>query len=195
MPNWCSNSAIVYGSKDDVEKFKFNLTLAQHYGSKDGHWGTYELFFVHGYTNDFILKDPSSGYVRGNIIDVNDIDDLGDGLFALSFFFESAWGPMIDGLRKICSEKYENLKCEILAEECGNEVYINTDTSGKFFSEKYCVDDPDAGIEYFDNDAQLIKYVKDTFNYDIKDVSQLADDDVIDYADDKSFNFHRFANY
>lgn len=189
MPNWCSNAVVVYGDKDEVKLFKERYAQAYINSCKNNTWGTYELFAVHNYNKDFILSDRSD-WIRGPIDDVNEPQDPR----AFRFYFESAWSPMIDGLRRILSERYKTLRCEVVAEECGEAIYINTDTDGKFFRDKYCLYSDQTGSEYFEDDEELVKFVKDEFDLDITP-SEIDDDFDIEYAPDEELSIHRFVAY
>lgn len=194
MPNWCSNSAVVYGkNKTEIETFARKYKQAYEQSQTNQHWGTYELFIVHGYDDQYTLSDKSD-YIRGHLYEPEPIQQLRDGTYYFSFFFETAWGPMVDGLNRILNERYTSLKSVILAEECGNGVFINTDINHIFFDEKYCVDS-DNGMEYFETDQQLIKYLKSEFGYEINSPDELNDGDTIELPNDNWFNFYQFAAY
>lgn len=190
MPNWCSNAVVVYGDKDEVKLFKERYAQAYVNSHKNNTWGTYELFAIHNYDKEFILSDRS-GWIRGPIYDSNELEE--DGTFR--FFFESAWSPMIDGIRRILSERYKTLRCEVVAEECGEAIYVNTDVAGRFFQDRYVIYSDETGSEYFENDSQLIKFLKETFNYDVVYTEEFWDDQTIEYAPGKEFDFHRFVAY
>jgi hypothetical protein len=197
MPNWCWNSIVVYGSKKEVLKFRENFIKAYDQALINKHWSTYELYVVHGYDDEFIMGYKSS-YIRGNIYDAKDSvvytkTDGSNVIYWCRFFFESAWAPMYDGIKFLIENNYEELKFVLLAEECGVGIYVNTDVDHTFFSDKYCVYSEDGGSEYFENDEELIKYMKDTFNYDIEDISALYDDDFFEISNDVTVNFYRFT--
>lgn len=187
MPNWCSNAVVVYGDKDEVELFKERYKQAYVNSCKNNTWGTYELFAVHNYED--ILNHPD--WIRGPIYDSTSLEE--DGTFR--FFFESAWSPMIDGLRRILDERYKTLQCEVVAEECGEAIYINTDTKGRFFRDKYCLYSDETGSEYFETDEELLNFVKEEFNYNLPDPKNLKDDVYIEYAPDQEFSIHCFTGW
>ena len=187
MPNWCSNAVVVYGDKDEVELFKERYRQAYVNSCKNNTWGTYELFVVHNYED--VLNHPD--WIRGPIYDSESLEE--DGTFR--FFFESAWSPMIDGLKRILDERYKTLQCEVVAEECGECIYINTDTKGRFFRDKYCLYSDETGSEYFETDEELLRFVKEEFNYNLPDPKNLKDDVYIEYAPDQEFSIHCFTGW
>lgn len=189
------NSVVVYGKdKNELELFKERYEKAYRAQQENNHWGTYELFVAHNYDGESVLKRDD--YIRGPIYECGRIK-YDDGDFWLSFEFESAWSPMIDGLQTILNENYKTLRMVVIAEECGCDIYINTDTQHRFFKDKYCTYDDDKGSEYFTSDEDLIKYMKEEFGYDIEDVDALEDDDEFEIDDDDyhSVSFHRFTSW
>lgn len=80
-------------------------------------------------------KDAEDVYAKGSIEDIQWYDDH---IFMQT---ETAWEPQDDVVMDMldCKECSE-LDFELLAEEGGNEIYINTDTSGRFFSDRYVLD-------------------------------------------------------
>lgn len=196
MPNWCTNSVVVYGKdKNELELFKERYEKAYRAQKENKHWGTYELFVAHNYDGERVLEGDYD-YIRGPIYECGRIK-YDDGDFWLSFEFESAWSPMIDGLRTILDKNYKTLRMVVMAEECGCDLYINTDEEHRFFKDKYCTYDDDKGSEYFTSDGELIKYMKEEFGYDIEDVDALEDDDEFEIDDDDyhSVSFHRFTSW
>jgi len=189
MPNWCSNAVVVYGDKDEVKLFKERYAQAYVNSHKNNTWGTYELFAIHNYDKEFILSDRS-GWIRGPIDDVIEPQDPE----AFRFFFDTAWSPMIDGMRRILKERYKTLRCEVVAEECGEAIYINTDLTERYFRDKYCLYSDQTGSEYFEEDKELVKFVQEVFHLGIKPET-IKDDFYIEYAPGEELSIHRFVAY
>ena len=53
---------------------------------------------------------------------------------------ETAWSPQVEVIEKLIEKYYPNLAFEYIAEECGCEIYENSDTSGRFFKDRYKLD-------------------------------------------------------
>jgi hypothetical protein len=51
---------------------------------------------------------------------------------------ETAWSPLPEVYEKF-AEKY-GLSFVYIAEECGCEIYVNTDVEGRFFTDRYILD-------------------------------------------------------
>ena len=163
MPNWCSCTMAVYGSPAEVKDFKKKCELAIEKGNQLNHWHLYQIFEEFGYKEEDILQgDNTYCYNRGNIDDISDIEKLSETEDVVTIYYESAWDTMINGFDYLLSHHYKTLKSETIAEECGNEVYINTDRTGRFFKEKYVLYIEDWDSFYFDRGEE--QKVVDTLN-------------------------------
>lgn len=122
MPNWCSTSVVLKGER--AAEFYKDLTKALEEKPEKGadkNWIGH-LFVYKGIdcskinARSFVqYKELEDNYVR--------LDN------------EDAWGPKTEVYNKI-AEMY-NLTYVYIAEEPGCQVFINTDKSGDFFSDRY----------------------------------------------------------
>ena len=155
MPNWCSNSMVVYGSPTEVKDFYDKVKKAWSIGDTNRHWHLWELYQQFGHEDNEMVD-----YIRGSFIDISSIGQTSPNESYFSLYYESAWSPMIDGFDWILKTYYKTLKQVTLAEECGCEIYVNTDRTGRFFKEKYCFYVEDYDTFYFNTDKELV----DKFN-------------------------------
>lgn len=180
MANWCSNSLAIYGDRLQVE----------------------ELF------KDFEAAFKHTLYLR-NLIDYFDLDGRGLGCRgelwerpimqdgAITFGCETAWGPYEDLWEEIL-KFYPALQYVFTAEEPGCEVYINSDTEGKFFTEKYRIESYDGEIsEYLDSDDALIKLTEEITGVHAETVEQCFKavnkyNKSLGEDDDKCISLHAF---
>lgn len=137
MANWCSNMFAIYPKDNsDLGKAQLKRLFAQlrkvtqidyPEGTKEHGW--------YGLLSVMRGKDAEDVYAKGSIEDIQWYDDH---IFMQT---ETAWEPQDDVVMDMldCKECSE-LDFELLAEEGGNEIYINTDTSGRFFSDRYVLD-------------------------------------------------------
>ena len=141
MPNWCWNSVAFYqedGGNAMVEAFYADIQKYQDY------------------------RDPETGKLSdwvGHWLQSNRVDT--DNLYTRGFFtncelngnhvrvdMETAWSPLPE-VWDLMAEKYE-LAYVYISEEPGNAVYVNTDSTGKFFSTRYMMhgfDVEDLGLD------------------------------------------------
>ncbi|MFR9545659.1 MAG: hypothetical protein SNJ29_08800 [Rikenellaceae bacterium] len=67
---------------------------------------------------------------------------------------DTAWCPMPE-VWDVVLKDYPSLKFYYLAEECGCEIYINSDPTGEYFDELYYIDDCGGDGAYVSNDEDL----------------------------------------
>jgi len=75
---------------------------------------------------------------RGRLGSITDIKSSQKG-FYFYMTSEDAWCPKYRMWQKIL-EKWKNIQMFLCAEEGGDEIYINTDTSLKYFNSRYLID-------------------------------------------------------
>jgi hypothetical protein len=75
---------------------------------------------------------------RGKLGSIAEIKSSQDG-FYFYMTSEDAWKPKHQMWQKIL-EKWKNIQMFMSVEESGGEIYINTDTSLKYFKDKYLID-------------------------------------------------------
>lgn len=144
MPNWCSNAMTVVGPKDDIVKFIDHINRSRAHSKETGHWELYDIFADLGYAKengDIDCEDWTRGYLTDGEGDYNLMKSpTGNDEFCAELHFETAWGPMCDAWYRLLKEHFKALRHYTIAEECGNEVYVNTDKEGIFYEEKLAVD-------------------------------------------------------
>lgn len=172
MPNWCSTTYAFYdnGNTENYNKFK-NAMLKlynEHMFDKTDLWlGTV--------AESFGLKvcDSFPYGLRGWITYVEDNNDH------LTVDVQDAWSYHNGVFNLILENSFDGVNYEMVAEEPGCEIYVNTDTEHKFFNDKYVMYIEDYDTLYFENDEQLnesILWCKENgYKYDIhKYVSYFA---------------------
>lgn len=97
--------------------------------------------------------------------DITDIDEIKDDV--LRIWSESSWNFKQEIWRALRT-KFPEIKIYYLAEEFGNDVFETNDPTGTFFPQKFALDyeqvgNPDAGIEYFNSEEDLLKFCRKTF--------------------------------
>lgn len=106
---------------------------------------------------------------RGTIQDVRWVNDKRDDGGWIEIQTETAWSPQVkDVVGRMLEDYYPDLSYDFIAEEPGCEIYINTDITGRFFTDRYKIDydiseiDPKySDTEYFDNEEDFLKRVKE----------------------------------
>lgn len=137
MANWCSNVFAIYPTNDsDLGKAQLKRLFAQlrKVTQIDYPEGT-DKHDWYGLLSLMRGKEESEIAARGSIDGIRWNDDH------IIVETQTAWEPQDDVVREMldCTECSE-LDFVFIAEEPGNEIYVNTDTSGRFFSDRYVLD-------------------------------------------------------
>jgi len=173
MANWCSNFIAIYKTKNSHKALQ---ELKELY-IKIKSLGTPSTVY-----SDPIYKDYQTWYGMLGVIGGGNLDDIDcrgsieevvwneTNLHKLNeswikLYTTTAWEPQME-IIDMMLEKYPHLHYEYESEECGNEIYINTDTNGTYLSERYVVDyDLSALVSgccdtgYFENDISFLDYI------------------------------------
>lgn len=144
MPNWCSNAMTVVGPKDDIVKFIDHINRSRAHAKETGHWELYDIFADLGYVNEDGDIDCAD-WTRGDLTDDEGDYGLmksptGNDEYCAELHFETAWGVMCDAWDTLLNEHFPTLREYTIGEECGNDVYVNTDKEGIFYPERFAID-------------------------------------------------------
>jgi|GEM_PF-1477788 len=150
MPNWCSSTyAFKAKGKNKKELQRLHQTIAETImGKTIPKEKMVENGFGAGWLGNVAIVhgiDWESVSCRGDItvIDV-DVTGWGDadgsrdaeGLYYFKLETETAWTPTIE-LWDAVVKQYEGVSFVYTSEEQGCDIFINTDTEGQFFTQRY----------------------------------------------------------
>lgn len=210
MPNWCDCNMVIYtddeAKKENIKKvyelLDKQLKRAEEIKQENEklpeekrhtlNWDTYEIYktLEPSITKEAILSG-NLGFIRGNIFDIQ----LDEKKNAIHVGYETAWEPMIEGWNYLL--KQYGLKQVTIGEEMGCDVYVNTDTEGRFFPERYivsmCIDD-EYYTEYYETTDEVLEDMNRYF--DKKFVTIAALEKFFDrIRDDNDDNYVVFEEY
>ena len=194
MANWCTNDVIFHGEKTNIlamwvlinqafeEEFK---DIIRTKFDADGSWCGYLAFMFGGSVDGVslekghLIEDPTSDQIscRGFL---QEEPQLSPDKKSIRFFVESAWGPL-DELWQLMAALCE-VEVDYIAEEPGCEIYINTDVSGQYFSDRYILFDENTGCDYFANEKHFLEAFNELTGQDshsfaeAKKISKAIDD-------------------
>ena len=163
MANYCSNSIAVFGY--DKEKLdEFHNLVVKFFNENSTNNSIRTFVIACGYSNDEALKMTDG---RDTIVVGDDAVSEKERLFYFKFQTESALNPNVGVFRKIISAKYgEELDIEHCSEEPGMGIFINTDETGFFFTDRYYLNSCINGeyeTEYFESREEVLNWVKSKF--------------------------------
>ena len=136
MPNWCSTKYVAYTDREDqseLKRFYSNLAMIMQKPSE------IENGFGAGWLGDVAVKHGINWErisCRGTI---EHLDEYETGDSSFSFETETAWGPC-DELWEAVIGKYDGVSYVYLSEEPGCDYFVNSDTKGRFLTERFLLE-------------------------------------------------------
>lgn len=167
MPNWCNNTSVILSYEKGNKNLKkvydvIDSIVKDVHDKKCNNRRTYELYArLTDLSEEEILNGAHNcGYIRG-FVDAVEFDAEDE---VITLFWQSAWGPMIEGLDYIL--KPYGLYAYTIAEEPGECVYVNTDETGIYFKDRYLFKAYDAKEdlytrEYFGTESEAVTFVRE----------------------------------
>ena len=197
MANYCSNSIVFY-SKDRTKLSRFLRKVYAAFDSMGS--GFYNLMVLHGYKNREILSVIDR---RDSFTHCDAKLEQNKDTYSFKVDVETAWEPHMAMFYKIIREKYNDaIQMVYMAEECGSDLYVNSDKEGIYFRERYMVDCCHNGEylkEYFESYPEAIDWIRSEYGIDTDKFDSIqeveAKVEAVDSFDDGDFfNFHRFES-
>ena len=145
MPNWCNNSIAFYqadGGNDMLDAFYADIKKCRDY--KDPATGKSSDWI--GYWLESNRVDTDTIYSRGFLSWCEMYSNY------VHVDMETAWAPLPE-VYSIMAKKY-NLSYVYIAEEPGSEIYVNTDSEGRFFATRYMINSFDVECLGLDSEAE-----------------------------------------
>lgn len=165
MANWCSTTIEFFGSGYDA-----NIQLKELYEiilemEKTGRVQGADNLWLGNFV-DMFGGDCKEADCRGFITYIEEYENYDEDLCHFRIEQEDAWYPKVGVWREILSNNFPDIEMVYVAEECGCEIYINSDTDGLFFTQKYCAEICDGEYgdyidsDYFDTQIDLLHYLE-----------------------------------
>lgn len=140
MPNWCFTLYAVEGSKEKIDDLHNKIESLSKRDEPQA-----PSFFGKMWLRNLIELlggNPTKICCRGKICEWERVSDT-----LLTYQTMTAWGEL-NAVREFIQQKYPTLKIYYQAEESGCEYYKTNDSEGKYFPERYVVNQSD-GCEQF----------------------------------------------
>lgn len=185
MANHCSNCIAFYGNAlDKLENFRMLMNdkceFIRDFAMKCGYSEEETFRFTDG---------------RDTFVEVPDVVSKDDTSYYFIIKTESAGTPNVEVFTKILEERYNDqidfVHCSV---EFGSEIYVNTDTSGRFFSDQYHLDfciNGEYVMEYFSTFKEVVEVLREKIpemefsNYDsVDEINDRVQNWLIDKKDD-----------
>lgn len=162
MANYCNNTIAIIGyDKEKLEDFRKLMVDA----FRDSRNGTVRDFVIKcGYDKEEAIQFTDG---RDTFIDIDDEINQKENVYYFYFQTESAWSPNVEVFTKIIREKFDDeFELEHCSEESGMGIYINTDSDGLFFSDRYYLDcciNNEYYTEYYETKEAVLDWIKEKF--------------------------------
>lgn len=124
---------------------------------------------------------------------INHLDLLSDTIIWV--VTDTAWVPMPE-MWDLAIKDYPSLKFYYLSEECGCEIYINSDSTGEYFDALYNVDHMGIDSEDVASDKELFWCVAMYLEIDKIDSFEELDRLIADYNEENSetiISYHKYV--
>ncbi len=166
MPNWCNTDYKFVGHVDEIADLYKKLKELEDMPEPLVKNGFGKLFL--GCVVNHFGGDWDKIYCRGEI---DYMELCGENMLQLSTM--TAWGDLPEVWDFVC-KNYPSIEYYYIAEEGGVGYYVNSDTTGEYFPEKYYVYHAEGHSEYFNDDEELLEYIATEIGTDkIESVEQL----------------------
>lgn len=197
MANYCSNCIAFFGN--DLDKLAHLRNMMEDIFNKEGCYSIRNFVLKYGYTKEEAYDFTDS---RDSFVHIDDQVSKDEQGYYFTIQTESAWSPNIEVFRKVVEDHYEDeITFVYCSEEPGFAVYINTDTTGRFFDDKYhldyCVNNKYV-MEYYSCFKDVINVLKEDFpelEFSISDSIDEINDRVQDWLDDSKDDFFSLYEY
>ena len=197
MANYCSNCIAFFGN--DLDKLEHLRKMMDATFNKEDYYSIRNFVLKYDYTQEeaYSFTDGRDTYVH--IDDEVSKDDKG---YYFTIQTETAWSPNIEVFRKVITDHYEGeIDFVHCSEEPGFAIYVNTDTTGRFYEDNYHLDYCVKGkyvMEYYSCSKDVIKVLKEDFpelEFSISDSIDEINDRVQNWLDDSKDDFFSLYEY
>ncbi|GAB6013316.1 hypothetical protein [Viscerimonas tarda] len=147
MPNWCFTNYVVEGDKEEIADLMQKLESLEKQDVPLVENGFGKNFL--GNVVALFGGDRKKINCRGEFMNLERTSEA-----TLQFNTETAWGDMPEVWDSVCG-KYKSLKYYFLAEETGNGYYATNDAEGKYFPDRFIIDQWETGSEYCETEQSL----------------------------------------
>ena len=193
MANYCSNCIAFYGNDlDKLENFRMIMDneceSIRDFAMKCGYSEVEAVEFTDG---------------RDTFVEVPDDIAKDDTSYYFIIQTETAWNTHAEVFSKIIQERFDNqISFVHCSEEPGCEIYINTDTERRFFTDQYHLDlciNGEYVMEYYSTFKEVVEVLREKIpemefsNHDSVDkINDKVQNWLIDKKDDY-FNLYEYS--
>lgn len=166
MPNWCNTTYKIMGEATEIADLYKKLKELEEMPEPLVENGFGKLIL--GCVIKHFGGDWEQIYCRGEI---DSLEQCGDNMLQIGTM--TAWGDM-PKVWDFVLQSYPSMTYVYITEEPGMQYYVNSDTTGEYFPEKYIIDDFANGSEYANDDEDLFEQMAEIMDVgEIKNFEEL----------------------
>jgi hypothetical protein len=150
MPNWCNTEYILQGKKENLQEIaeKINSTVMCPVKPEDRIYGTFQ-------TVGRLFGKSIGDYDARSDIQQAELNTDSSGEIYLQTWTTTAWKPDHSLIDLLC-EKF-GLHYLYYTEEAGNCIYETNDRNGKFFPDRYIVEQCNKETSYYTTEKDALQ--------------------------------------
>ena len=198
MANYCSNCIAFFGN--DLDKLEHLRKMMDATFNLSEYGSIRDFVMSYGYAKEEAISFTDG---RDSFIEVDFEVSKDDESYYFTIQTESAWNPNVEVFRKVITDHYEDeIDFVHCSEEPGFAIYVNTDTTGRFYEDKYHLDYCVKGkyvMEYFTTFKEVISALMEDFpelEFSIYDSVDEINDRVqtlLENSKDDYFNLYEYT--
>ena len=198
MANYCSNCIAFFGN--DLDKLEHLRKMMDNTFNLSEYGSIRDFVMSYGYAKEEAISFTDG---RDSFIEVDFEVTKDDESYYFTIQTESAWNPNVEVFRKVITDHYEDeIDFVHCSEEPGFAIYVNTDTTGRFYEDNYHLDYCVKGkyvMEYFTTFKEVISALMEDFpelKFSIYDSVDEINDKVqtlLENSKDDYFNLYEYT--
>ena len=198
MANYCSNCIAFFGN--DLDKLEHLRKMMDNTFNLSEYGSIRDFVMSYGYAKEEAISFTDG---RDSFIEVDFEVSKDDESYYFTIQTESAWNPNVEVFRKVITDHYEDeIDFVHCSEEPGFAIYVNTDTTGRFYEDNYHLDYCVKGkyvMEYFTTFKEVISALMEDFpelKFSIYDSVDEINDRVqtlLENSKDDYFNLYEYT--
>lgn len=165
MPNWCNTSYVFDGNKEEIADLYKKLRSLKRRRNSLVENGFGKLWL--GCVVALFGGDWHKIECRGEIDCMEQLTDT-----TINLSTTTAWGDMPEVWDFVC-QQYPSVKYYFMAEESGNCYYATNDVDGKFFSERFQIEQYDESTEFYATMEEVFADISERINVKITTIEEL----------------------
>lgn len=199
MANYASTCLAFYGN--DVNKLEHLRKMMEETFNKEDCYSIRNFVLKYGYTKEEAYEFTDG---RDTFVHIDDEASKDEQGYYFTIQTESAWNPNVGVFTKVIADHYKDeINFVYCSEEPGFAIYVNSDTTGRFYEDRYhldyCINGNKYVMEYYASFEDVLKALKEDFpelEFSLCDsVDEINDrvQNLLEESKDDYFNLYEYT--